>query len=82
MKRNYHTIEKQGKVNAEKLGKFLSKSGQLLLPMVDLIEHCRIACDELIDVAGRATIQAVLELSARHCQLGEFVGGLTAQDNS
>jgi len=28
--------------------------------MVDLIEQCRMACDELIDVAGRATIQAVL----------------------
>src|SRR6202035_1918889 len=65
VKRNYHTIEKQGKVNAQKLGKFLSKSGQLLLPMVDLIEHCRMTCDELIDVAGRATIQAVLELSAQ-----------------
>jgi hypothetical protein len=55
VKRNYHTIEKQGKVHARKLGEFLSKSGQLLLPMVDLIEHCRMACDELIDVAGRAT---------------------------
>jgi hypothetical protein len=32
---------------------------------VDLIEHCRSACDDLIDVAGRATIQAVLELSAQ-----------------
>ena len=65
MKRNYHTIEKQGKVNARKLGEFLSKNGQQLLPMVDLIEQCRMACDELIDVAGRATIQAVLELSAQ-----------------
>src|SRR5215470_13193697 len=33
--------------------------------MVDLIEQCRMACDELIDVAGRATIQAVLDLSAQ-----------------
>ena len=65
MKRNYHTIEKQGKVNARKLGEFLSKSGQQLLPMVDLIEQCRMACDELLDVAGRAIIQAVLELSAQ-----------------
>jgi hypothetical protein len=64
-KRKYHTIEKQGKVNARKLGEFLLKSGHLLLPMVDLIEQCRMACDDLIDVAGRATIQAVLELSAQ-----------------
>jgi len=64
VRRNYHTIDKQGKVNARKLGEFLSRNGQQLLPMVDLIEQCRLACDELIDVAGRATIQAVLELSA------------------
>lgn len=65
MKRNYHTIDKDGKVNARQLGEFLSKNGQQLLPMVDLIEQCRMARDELIDVAGRATIQAVLELSAQ-----------------
>ena len=65
MKRSYHTINKQGKANEKKLAEFLSKRGQLLLPMVDLIEQCRMACDELIDVAGRATIQAVLDLSAQ-----------------
>ena len=70
MRRNYHTIDKQGKVNAGKLGAFLSKNGQQLLPMVDLIEQCRLACDELIDVAGRATIQAVLELSAQQAAGG------------
>jgi hypothetical protein len=52
-------IDKQGKVNAGNLGEFLSNNGQHLLPMVDLIEHCRMACDELIDVAGRATILKV-----------------------
>jgi transposase-like protein len=70
VKRNYHTIEKQGKGSARKFGEFLSKNGQLLLPMVDLIEQCRMACDELIDVAGRATIQAVLELSAQQAAGG------------
>ena len=70
MRRNYHTIDKQGKVNARQLGEFLSKNGQQLLPMVDLIEQCRMACDELIDVAGRATIQAVLELSAQQAAGG------------
>ncbi len=70
MKRSYHTINKQGKANERKLADFLSKGGQLLLPMVDLIEQCRMACDELIDVAGRATIQAVLELSAEQAAGG------------
>ena len=32
--------------------------------MVDLIEQCQVACNELIDVTGRAAIQAVLQLSA------------------
>lgn len=70
VKRSYHTINKQGKANERKLADFLSKGGQLLLPMVDLIEQCRMACDELIDVAGRATIQAVLELSAEQAAGG------------
>jgi putative transposase len=70
VKRNYHTINKRGKVEERKLSQFLSKGGQLLLPMVDLIEQCRMACDELIDVAGRATIQAVLDLSAQQAAGG------------
>ena len=64
MKKSYHTIRKQGKVNEQELASFLAKSGQVLLPMVDLIEQCRMACDELIDVTGRAAIEAVLQLSA------------------
>ena len=60
MKRSCHTINKQGKANEQKLAEFLSKDGQLLLPMVDLIEQCRMAFDQRIDVARRATIQAVL----------------------
>jgi transposase-like protein len=70
VRRRYHTIDKQGKSNEKRLTEFLSKNGQLLLPMVDLIEQCRLACDELIDVAGRATIQAVLELSAEQAAGG------------
>jgi transposase-like protein len=64
LKRNYHTITKIGQTNAGKLTEFLSRNGQALLPMVDLIEQSRLAVDELIDVAGRATIETVLELSA------------------
>jgi putative transposase len=64
VKKSYHTIRKQGKVNEQQLAAHLAKQGQFLLPMVDLIEQCRMACDELIDVTGRAAIQAVLQLSA------------------
>jgi putative transposase len=64
VKRAYRTIRKQGKVNEQELANFLVKNGQALLPMVDLIEQCQLACNELIDVTGRAAIQAVLQLSA------------------
>ena len=59
MKKSYHTINRQGKANQGKLAEFVSKNGQLLLPRVDLIEQCQLACDELIDMTGRAAIQAV-----------------------
>ena len=64
MKKSYHTISSQGQTNTKKLAEFFSRHGQGLLPMVDLIEQSRMAVDELIDVAGRATIEAVLQLSA------------------
>lgn len=64
MKKAYRTIRKQGKANEQELASFLAKNGQALLPMVDLIEQCQLACDQLIDVTGRAAIQAVLQLSA------------------
>jgi transposase-like protein len=44
---------------------FLQKEGQFLLPIVSLIETAQTAIDEVIDVAGRATIEAVLQLSAQ-----------------
>jgi len=44
--------------------KYLAQNGQLLLPLVELIEASRLALDELIDVLGRASIEAVLQLSA------------------
>ena len=65
MKRNYHTIDKQEKVGERKLAEFLVRNGQALLPMMELIEQSRMAIDELIDVVGRASIEAVLGLSAR-----------------
>jgi putative transposase len=63
VKRNYHTIDKRGK-GERKLAEFLVRNGQALLPMMELIEQSRMAIDELIDVMGRASIEAVLQLSA------------------
>jgi transposase-like protein len=64
VKRNYHTLDSQGKTNQRKLAEFLTKNGQQLLPMVDLIVQSRIAIDDLVDAVGRATIEAVLRISA------------------
>jgi len=66
LRRSYHTLTTRGETNAKRLGEFFSRHGQGLVPMVDLIEQSRLAVDELIDVAGRATIEAVLQLSAEH----------------
>jgi transposase-like protein len=57
----YHII---GKDDTQGLAGFLSRNGQALLPMVELIEQSKLAVDELIDVLGRAQIEAVLRLSA------------------
>jgi transposase-like protein len=64
VKKAYRTIRNQGKASQQELAKFLSNNGQILLPMVNLVEQCRLACDDLIALAGRATLQAVLDLSA------------------
>jgi putative transposase len=57
----YHIV---GKESSEELGRYLARNGQVLLPMVELIEQSKMAVDELIDVLGRAQIEAVLRLSA------------------
>ena len=64
LQKSYHSISTQGQTNSRRLAEFFSRHGQGLLPMVDLIEQSRLAVDELIDMAGRATIEAVLQLSA------------------
>jgi transposase-like protein len=61
MRRSYQIAERN---DSEALAEFLAQEGQLLLPMVQLIEEAELAVDELIDVVGRATLEAVLLLSA------------------
>lgn len=61
MEKPYHIVEKK---DTRELASFLAKNGQALLPMLELIEQLQTPVDELIDVVGRATIEAVLHLSA------------------
>lgn len=65
MRRNYHVINRQGKQGERQLAEFFRISGQQLLPMVELIEQCRLAVDEVIEVLGRKTIETILEVSAQ-----------------
>jgi len=53
------------KNDSRKIAEFLSKDGQILLPFLDLICNTEQAVDELIDVVGKAAIEAVLLLSAQ-----------------
>lgn len=74
MKEKYHIVKSGSSepVNEQELTRLLSQNAQLMLPLVELVEQCRGAVDEVIDVAGRATIQAVLELSAQQVTEGEL----------
>lgn len=67
------------------LAEFLSQAcperrrdGPLLLPLLELIEQAELAVDELIDVAGRATIEALLTLSARQVAGSKYCSAIDA----
>jgi hypothetical protein len=42
------------------LAERLAKDGQLILPLLELVEQAQCAIDDLVDVMGRATIEAKL----------------------
>ena len=61
MEKSYQVVSGQDR---RALTRWLAKHGQGLLPLVELVERTDLALEELVDVTGRATIEAVLELSA------------------
>ena len=75
MKAAYQITDRK---DSRALAQFLSGEGQALLPMLELIEQAEMAVDELIDVAGRATIEAVLTLSAQELAGPKHPGKRTA----
>lgn len=67
MPQRYHFVSTQDTPSAlesRDLAQFLAKDGQFLLPMLNLLADAESAIDDLIDVMGRATIEAVLLMSA------------------
>jgi putative transposase len=61
MKASYQVVSDKDR---GKLAEFLQREGQFLLPMLELIERAELAVDEVIDVAGRAAVEAILLMSA------------------
>jgi putative transposase len=67
MNRRYQIVDRpdsRSALDPARLATLPAKDGQLLLPLLDLIEHAQAAVDDLVDVMGRATIEAVLLMSA------------------
>lgn len=50
--------------DSREIAGLLAKDGQFLLPLVELVAQAQLAIDDLVDVMGRATIEAVLQMSA------------------
>src|SRR5262245_34982933 len=67
MSESYRIVSPPGSsapLDPKRLAELLAKDGQLILPLLDLLENAQCALDDLIDVMGRATIEAVLRMSA------------------
>ncbi len=59
MTRRYQIVDRpdsRSTLDPAKLATLLAKEGQLLRPLLDLIEHAEAAVGDLIDVMGRATM--------------------------
>jgi transposase-like protein len=61
----YRVVDAQDALNCRELTRMLSTDGRAMRPIVELILNGRKAIDEVIDVMGTATIQAILELDAQ-----------------
>ena len=67
MSESYQIVPPPGRsapLDSKRIADLLAKDGQLILPLLDLLENAQCALDDLIDVMGRATIEAVLRMSA------------------
>jgi hypothetical protein len=64
MKKPYKIVSGASTPDRRELADWLAKDGQLLIPLVELLEKGERAIDEVVDVMGRATIEAVLRMSA------------------
>jgi len=66
--------------DSQEIAGLLAKDGQLILPLWDLVEQAQCAIDDLVDVMGRATIEAVLSMSAQQLAGPKQQGRKTDRD--
>ena len=64
MQRPYKIVHDTSTASSRELADWLAKDGQLLIPLVELLEKGERAIDEVIDAMGRARVEAVLQMSA------------------
>jgi len=64
VKQNYHVIEGKGKSAERALAAFCKAHGQMLLPLVELIEQARLTVSTVLDEVSQQTIDMILQLSA------------------
>jgi putative transposase len=64
VKQNYHVLDRNAKEAERNLESFCRANGQILLPLVELIEQARLAVDTVVEQIGRKTIETLLVLSA------------------
>lgn len=64
MKQTYHVIDRERKGAERALAAFCRANGQMLLPLVELIEQARLAVDTVIEQISQQTIETLLQLSA------------------
>jgi hypothetical protein len=57
VKANYHVIEGQGKSAERPLAAFCKANGQMLLPLVELIEQARLTVSRVLDQVSQQTIE-------------------------
>ena len=79
MKRTYEVRDRADK---RAIRESLKREGQFLLPMLELVEQTEVAIDEVIQVMGRATIEAVLEMSAEGVAGVKQAGRSRAEDDT
>jgi hypothetical protein len=64
VKENYHVIDCRGKGAERTLAAFCRANGQILLPLVELVEQARLALDTVVEQVSQQTIETILQLSA------------------